>query len=150
MSEIIKKRADHLMDTAHFEACTVYGRCTLVAAKLETGDIITASHVAETEESFDPAIGTQACMQEIFGKVMALESAKATTLTKAQAKAIIAMSENNQVITAAAKQLKMPRAALTAQLRKIKEQTGKDPQSFTGMCQLLVEARSVLKGADGE
>lgn len=148
--EKIRERASHLMDTAQFESATVFGRCVIAAAKLEDGAILTASHVFETEEGFDPAAGAQMCLQKIYEQVVALEVAASITLTKAQAKAIVALSENNQVITAAAKQLNCPRAALTVQLRKIKEQTGHDPQTFKGLCQLLLEARSVLKGADGE
>lgn len=65
-------------------------------------------------------------------------------MTKLQAETVMALAENGLNITRAAQSLYCHRNTVVFHVKKIKESTGKDPQDFYDMIELVQEAKRVL------
>lgn len=146
MNEINK---ENLMETATYESVSIFDQCTVVAAKLEDGTILTQAYIAESPDKFDEDYAVEMCirsMWDMYANIQVKESQTAapTSMTAKQAEVVIAFAENNLNVTDTAKKLGCHRNNVSYYLEKVKEQTGKDPKSFFGLCELLIEARDVL------
>ena len=143
--EAMKEKINNMMEKAEFDAAVYFDRCTVLAAKLESGEILLAASVADDPATFDGEKAAAECMMELWDRLFARETAPAVQLTKEQAEIVVAMSETAMNATAAAKKLFKSRSAVSNQIAKIKEATGLDPYKFMDMCQLMVVAQAVLK-----
>jgi len=139
-----KEKVNGILEAAEIEAVSFFDRCTVMAARLESGEILLAADVVEPMADFVPEESAERCMMQFFDRLMNRE-AETGVLTKDQARLIVALSENNLSGTETAKKLGWGRTKLYATMKKIREKTGKDPLEFFGMCELLVMAREVLK-----
>lgn len=142
--EAMKEKINNMMEKAELDAAVYFGKCLVMAAKLETGEILLEAHMAESAEAFNEETATEECVKSIWERLWARETAPSVEMTKEQAGIIVALAENSLSATEAAKKLGVPRTTLTARIRKIKEKTGMDPLDFVSMCQLLVIAKAVL------
>lgn len=75
MSEIkiTQERIDHLIETAEFRVCTVFGKCTVVTAKLENGFVLVESSACVDPENYDEEMGRKLCLKKIVDKLWELE-----------------------------------------------------------------------------
>ena len=144
----IKEKVQHLMDTAEYEAISVFDRCIIVVARLENDVMLAESHVFEDCESFSQEKGVEMCLKKIADQVWAMETAEPIELTEYQARVIAALAENKIVVTDAARQLNFHRNSVVYHIGKIREATGKDPMNFFDLCELLMAANKVLKEAE--
>lgn len=144
--EAMKEKINNMMEKAELDAAVYFGKCLVMAAKLETGEILLEAHMAESAENFDEEQATAGCIQSMWERLWARETVpdEAVEMTKEQAQIILAMAENNLIMSAAANRLDMSAGSVKKQVAKIKEATGLDPQRFFDMCQLLVVANTVL------
>lgn len=142
--EAMKEKVNNMMEKAELDAAVYFDRCTVMAAKLESGEIMLAASVADDPETFDAERSAAECIQELWERLWARETAPNMEMTKEQAEVIVAMAENNLIMSAAANRLDMSAGSVKKQVAKIKKATGLDPQSFVDMCQLLVIAKAVL------
>ena len=71
--KVSKERIDRLMKTAEIKTWTVFGKCTIVAAKLENGFIITESSACVDPANFDAAMGERICKDKIRDRLWELE-----------------------------------------------------------------------------
>lgn len=71
--KVSKERIEHLMKTATYEVRTVFGKCTIVAAKLENGFIITESSACVDPANYDAAMGERICKDKIRDRLWELE-----------------------------------------------------------------------------
>lgn len=142
----IMAKVEHLMDTAEYAAESVFDRVTILRAKFENGMELVEAHISDSAEEFNPEKGVEACMMAMWGKLAAMEQAKEwePALTEQQAKIIVALAENSLKVTGTAQKLNYDSRTIRYHVKKIHEQTGVDPMSFFGMCELLMEARRVL------
>ena len=71
--KVTEKRINHLMKTAEYDIKTVFGKCTIVAAKLENGFIITESSACVDPANYDKAMGERICKEKIRDRLWELE-----------------------------------------------------------------------------
>lgn len=142
--EAMKEKVNNMMEKAELDAAVYFDRCTVMAVKLESGEIMLAASVADDPATFDAERSAAECIQELWERLWARETAPTMELTKDQAEIIVAMSETAMNATAAAKKLYRHRSTVGYQIGKIKEATGLDPYKFMDLCQLLVVAKAVL------
>lgn len=145
--EAMKEKINNMMEKAELDAAVYFGKCLVMAAKLETGEILLEAHMAESAEAFDEEQATAGCIQSMWERLWARETMTPDApveMTQEQAEIIVAMAENNLNMTAAGKRLGKSAGSVKQQVAKIKEATGLDPQRFFDMCQLLVVANTVL------
>ncbi|MCM2534065.1 Gp49 family protein [Neobacillus pocheonensis] len=57
-----------------------FGKCTIVAVKLQNGFIITESNVCLDPESYNKELGIQICVERIKNRIWELESYKQQSL----------------------------------------------------------------------
>ena len=70
-------------------------------------------------------------------------------MTQLEAQIILLLAENNLDVSPISRILYMHRNSVMYHIRAIRKKTGKNPQDFYDMCELLPEARFVLNmGAD--
>lgn len=62
-----------LLNNAEIESETVFGKCTVVTAKLENGFVLTASSGSVDPENYDQEMGEDICLSEIEKKLWELE-----------------------------------------------------------------------------
>lgn len=67
-------------------------------------------------------------------------------MTQLQAEIIVALAENQLSVTEAAKKLFMHRTTLNYHIRKIRNDTGKNPLDFYDMCNLFLVAQRCFSG----
>ena len=147
MNSAIKETVDHLMDTASYEAVTVFDRCTVVVAELEDGRIMLEACGSETAEKHDAEAAVEVCLQKLMGRVQMMveeEEERSFTLTEAQAKTIIAWASHGMRKKSAAGELGITSSSMSGRLETIREKTGRDPEDFFQLCELLAAARDVL------
>lgn len=65
-------------------------------------------------------------------------------MTQLEAKIILLLAENNLDVSPISRILFMHRNSVMYHIRMIRKKTGKNPQDFYDMCELLPEARFVL------
>lgn len=75
MSEIkvTQKEIDRLMDGAEVHSMTEFGKCTVVAVKLENGFILTESSACVDPENYNAALGKKLCLNRIESRLWELE-----------------------------------------------------------------------------
>ncbi len=67
-------------------------------------------------------------------------------MTKLQAEIIVALAENQLSISETARKIYLHRNTVTYHVRKVMEQTNKNPLDFYDMCDLLPVAQKILCG----
>ena len=146
MNNAIKETVDHLMDTASYEAVTVFDRCTVVMAELVNGRILLEACASETAEQHDPEAAAEVCMQKLMGRVQMMVEAtdRPFTLTEDQARTLVALAGSGMRKKTAAGDLGISPSGLACRLAKIREKTGRDPDDFFQLCELLTVARDML------
>lgn len=65
-------------------------------------------------------------------------------MNEKQARAVIALADNNMNVQATADQLYYHRNTVIYHLSRVYEQTGKNPMNFYDLCELLPIARAVV------
>lgn len=146
--ENTKALALELLGKAELKMTVGFDRYVIVLAKLEDGRILMGEYISD--EPLDMEVAREACIVDIFEKLCAELSEPAYpefSMSKDQAQDIIAFADAGMNYTEAAKKQSCSRSALSIRLKKIKEQTGKDPRNFYDFCQLVLEARTVLQEA---
>ena len=147
----IKEKVNHLMETAEFEPVVCFDRCLVLMAQLESGEILLEATASQTAEEFTTEKAVETCMMSLYERLTAVVSAQMAEpaepiLNEEQAKIIVALADHNLNATEVAKVLGYGRSTMQSRINKIRKDTGKDPLTFYGMAQLLMEARQVLEG----
>lgn len=62
-----------LIKGSAIEIQTIFGKVTLVCARLESGFVVTASSGAVSKENYDEKIGAEICMKQIEDQLWKLE-----------------------------------------------------------------------------
>lgn len=70
---VTQERIQHLLDTAEYRTCTVFGKCTVLAAKLENGFVLVESSACVDPENYDEETGHKICYERIANKLWELE-----------------------------------------------------------------------------
>ncbi len=121
------------------EACVVFDRCAVLIVELDNGEILTEAYAANSPEEFDQEQSIEACMKKVMAK---LENQ--ITLSKDDAKIIMALAECDLNATKAAEKIFFHRNTIYDHAKALKKSLGKDPMKFSGMCELLPAAKRTL------
>lgn len=135
-----KDKALAALEKAQIEAVVTFDQCVVVMALLEDGEIMVESYVAGSE-GLDPEAAAEACLAKMMIRLKERENTMG--LTEHQADIIITLAESKMNLTEVGRKLTYHRNSLSRHIKKIHEQTGKDPMDFYDMCDLLIAARNV-------
>ena len=72
-TRITQERINKILLKTEFSTQTVFGKCTVVVAKLPNGFIITESSACIDEKNYDRNLGYEICREKIIGKIWELE-----------------------------------------------------------------------------
>lgn len=70
---VTTERIAHLMATAEWDVKTIFGKCTVVTAKLENGFILVESSACVDPANYDEKLGENICKDKIREKLWELE-----------------------------------------------------------------------------
>ena len=70
---ISKRDVDMIYDAAEKQISTVFGKCTLVCIKLQSGYILTASSACVSPENYSQEEGVKICEYKLKDQIWALE-----------------------------------------------------------------------------
>lgn len=70
---VTEKQIDDLMEATTFEVMTVFDKCTIVAAQLPNGFVLTESSGCVDPANYDPSMGEDICKLKIRDKLWMLE-----------------------------------------------------------------------------
>lgn len=71
--KITKERIDALLGEADIRTLTLFGKCTVVTAKLKNGFILTADSACVDPANYDKRKGERICLEHIANKLWELE-----------------------------------------------------------------------------
>ena len=71
--KITKERIDALLGEADIRTLTLFGKCTVVTAKLKNGFILTADSACVDPANYDKRTGERICLEHIANKLWELE-----------------------------------------------------------------------------
>lgn len=72
-TKVTPERIQHLLETAEYQTSTVFGKCTVMVAKLENGFVIVESSACVDPENYDEELGCELCFKKITDKLWELE-----------------------------------------------------------------------------
>lgn len=70
---VTPERVKKLASSAEYHVSTAFGKCTIVAAKLENGFVIVESSACVDPENYDLQMGVRNCYEKIESKIWELE-----------------------------------------------------------------------------
>lgn len=70
---VTQDQINKIMQTAEVKAIEVFGKCTIVTAKLPNGFILTESSACVDPANYDVEIGKEICLNRIANRVWELE-----------------------------------------------------------------------------
>ena len=70
---VTQEKVDRLLDNADLEIKEVFGKCTIVAAKLPNGFVLVESSACVDPANYDFEIGLHICLNKIKDKIWELE-----------------------------------------------------------------------------
>lgn len=73
---VTSEQIDKIVEATEFKTQTVYGKTTIVSAKLPNGFVITESSACVDPANYDEAIGEKICKDRIKKKIWELEGYK--------------------------------------------------------------------------
>lgn len=87
--KITKERIDALLSEADIRTLTLFGKCTVVTAKLKNGFVLTADSACVDPANYDKRTGERICLEHIANKLWELEGYRrsGTSSTRRTAKA---------------------------------------------------------------
>lgn len=71
--KITKERIDALLGEADIRTLTLFGKCTVVTAKLKNGFVLTADSACVDPANYDKRMGEHICLEHIANKLWELE-----------------------------------------------------------------------------
>lgn len=71
--KITKERIDALLSEADIRTLTLFGKCTVVTAKLKNGFVLTADSACVDPANYDKRMGERICLEHIANKLWELE-----------------------------------------------------------------------------
>lgn len=71
--KITKERIDALLSEADIRTLTLFGKCTVVTAKLKNGFVLTADSACVDPANYDKRTGERICLEHIANKLWELE-----------------------------------------------------------------------------
>lgn len=71
--KITKERIDALLGEADIRTLTLFGKCTVVTAKLKNGFVLTADSACVDPANYDKRMGERICLEHIANKLWELE-----------------------------------------------------------------------------
>ena len=71
--KITKERIDALLGEADIRTLTLFGKCTVVTAKLKNGFVLTADSACVDPANYDKRTGERICLEHIANKLWELE-----------------------------------------------------------------------------
>ena len=71
--KITKERIDALLSEADIRTLTLFGKCTVVTAKLKNGFVLTADSACVDPANYDKRTGERICLEHIANKLWKLE-----------------------------------------------------------------------------
>ena len=71
--KVTQKRIDHLLETAEYRLIEVFGKCLILAVKLENGFVLTESSACVDPKNYDREIGRKICIKRIENRLWELE-----------------------------------------------------------------------------
>lgn len=80
VNKITQTEIDEILEKSQMEIMEPFGKCTIVAVKLQNGFIITESNVCLDPESYNKELGIQICVERIKNRIWELESYKQQSL----------------------------------------------------------------------
>lgn len=73
---VTQERINKILLKTEFSTQTVFGKCTVVTAKLPNGFVITESSACVDVDNYDRQLGFEICKRKIINKIWELEGYK--------------------------------------------------------------------------